>query len=122
MLTDTVKDNGIIFDEKEIRQLVDVVVKECKDSNVSHNCSTDDVTITYLEMKALLEKQPGLAAAIGTRDVHKHVDASVETRNHDKHYLFPISNFLAVSSAWRNGLYQDRRRVGPTSAARYRRS
>ena len=74
MLTDTVKDNGIIFDEKEIRQLVDVMIEECKDSKVSHNCSNDDVTITYLEMKSLLEKQSGLAAAIGTRYVRKHVD------------------------------------------------
>ena len=69
MLTDTVKDNGIIFDEQEIRQLVEVVIEECKNGKVAKDDCLGDVTISYLEMKALLEKQAGLAVAIGTRKV-----------------------------------------------------
>ena len=67
-MTETVADNGIIFDEKEIRQLVEVVIEECKSSKISNKyCPMGDVNVSYLEMKALLEKQAGLAVAIGTR-------------------------------------------------------
>ena len=65
VLTETVADNGVIFDEKEIGQLVEVVIEECKSSN--KYCPMGDVNVSYLEMKALLEKQAGLAVAIGTR-------------------------------------------------------
>ena len=65
MLTDTVADNGIIFDEREIRQLVEVVIEECKGRKCSN--SQEDVNVSYIEMKVLLEKQAGLAVAIGTR-------------------------------------------------------
>ena len=65
VLTDTVADNGIIFDELEIRQLVEVVIEECKGRKCSN--TQEDVNVSYIEMKALLENQAGLAVAIGTR-------------------------------------------------------
>ena len=65
VLTETVADNGIIFDEQEIRQLVDVVIEECKRSK--EYPAKEEINVTYSEMKALMEKQSGLAVAIGTR-------------------------------------------------------
>ena len=44
VLTDTVADNGIIFDEQEIRQLVEVVIEECKNRDGAESWSLSCVT------------------------------------------------------------------------------
>lgn len=64
VLTESMKENGVIFDEEQIRQLVGVLIEEC--IGRKHYCS-ESTRIAYKDMKRLLDKQKGLAAAIGGR-------------------------------------------------------
>jgi len=61
VLVDTVKDNGIIFDEDEVRQLAGVLIEELVGPGVK--CSRS-VKISYKDMRRLLDLERGLAAAI----------------------------------------------------------
>ena len=57
------KDNGIIFDEEEIQQLVGVLIEEL----IGEKACTKSTGIQYRDMRRLLDRQKGLAAALATR-------------------------------------------------------
>jgi hypothetical protein len=71
VLYDSMKENGIIFDDEQIEQLVQVLMEESMAGN--KNKANDVDGVTYTGMRALMEKEKGLAAAIGGRWVQMFV-------------------------------------------------
>ena len=58
------KENGVIFDEAEIGQLVGVLIEECVGPNVG---CTKGVAIEYSDVRGLLDKQESLAESLAAR-------------------------------------------------------
>ena len=65
VLLDSMKENGVIFDEGEIRQLVSVLIEECLGREVK-GCPKG-ITIEYADIRRLLDQEKGLAAALAAR-------------------------------------------------------
>ncbi len=68
VLEATMRDNGVIFDEEEIRNLAAVLIEEsgggCAEKGGGRG-------ITYKEMRDMLDRQSGLASAMASRLVAK---------------------------------------------------
>ena len=62
------KENGVIFDEAEIGQLVGVLIEECVGPNVK---CTKSVAIEYKDVRALLDKEESLAESLAARLVRQ---------------------------------------------------
>lgn len=63
VLTDTMTENGVIFDDDEIRQLVGVLIEEC----IGPGKCTSSTKIEYQDMRRLLDNQRGLAESLASR-------------------------------------------------------
>ncbi len=56
-------DNGVIFDEAEIQQMVGVLIEEC----VGEKACDKEVQLTYQDIRSLLDKEDGVAATLAAR-------------------------------------------------------
>ncbi len=71
VLHDSMQENGVIFDEEQIQQLVHVIMEDCRSAGRRRREKKEAVAegITYTDMRALMAKEKGLAGAIAARCV-----------------------------------------------------